>query len=53
MATKLHPKVLKHLKEIGALGGKARAKNLTMAQKRKIGKEGADKRWGEKRRAQP
>ena len=53
MATKLHPKVLEHLKRIGAQGGKARGKNLSKARKQQIGKDGAAKRWGEKKRAQP
>ena len=52
MATKLHPKVLEHLKKIGAQGGKARGKNLSKARKQQIGKDGAAKRWGEKKRAQ-
>jgi hypothetical protein len=34
--------------ELGAKGGKARAKNLSKDELSKIGKEGAAKRWGSK-----
>jgi hypothetical protein len=38
------------IREAGAKGGKARAKNLTAEQLRAIGRKGAAKRWGSKPR---
>lgn len=46
----LQPQVLKALRELGRVGGKTRAKNLTAAERREGARKAAQARWRKRRK---